>query len=139
MKRLTLLVVGLTLAAALSFGAGAFALFVWPGQQEAATLSPPRYTYEEAIGLVRVRLPFGAKCSAYGVEREGNWGALFDNQGAWWVEMRCGDRDEPRMEEAWSGSGTEWRVYEDSGQVIPMTDNAAAFMGQTRVVIQQAP
>jgi hypothetical protein len=138
MRRLAIAAVGLALVVALALGAGAFSLYVWPrNEQKAPTLSP-RYTYEEAIGLVRARLPFGAKChTAYGFDQEGNWGALFDrDHGVWWVEVWCGDQKEPRMDDVWRGLGTEWHMYEDSGQVIPMTDNAAAFMGQTQVVLQ---
>jgi hypothetical protein len=138
MKRLALAAIGLAVVVALAFGAGAFALYVWPGQEEAASVSP-RYTYVEAIGLVRARLPFGAKCRAYGVDREGNWGALWAGQGMWFVEVWCGDQNEPRMEEVWKKTGTEWHLCEDSGQVIPMTDNAAALMGQTQVVLNQTP
>jgi hypothetical protein len=95
MKRVAIAAVGLAVAAALAFGAGAFALYVWPGHEQAPS-SSPRYTWLEAIGVVRATLAHEATCVVPGVsEHKARWGAIGPHRGAWWVAAFCGEGEGP--------------------------------------------
>lgn len=136
MKRLGIVAAGLALVVAVAFCAGAFALFVWPGDEpeEAPGIAAPRYTLDEVIGIVRVALDHEGRCSTGPLPQHTGynprWGASFDEQsGKWLVGAFCDkDKEEgPPIDFVPPGAAT-WKFVEDTGQVIPMNDLAAELM-----------
>ena len=125
MRRLVVVAVGTALAAALAFGAGAFALHVWPGQEADPS---PRYTFIDAIGIVRTSLVRNVQCEGYGSGWKPRWGAEFQDRGTWLVGAWCINQPGIQLIQGIEVTETLWRLYEDSGQVIPLTDSAVALM-----------
>jgi hypothetical protein len=133
MKRLAIAAVGLAIAAALAFGAGAFALYVWPGKP---TLPATGHYYpQEAVGRVRAVLQTEGQCTDPGQHIQ--WAAFVGDakRGCWDVGELCTAKEgmllwgtpQEVFSAAW-GSDIKWEICEDDGVVIPLTDRAAEFM-----------
>jgi hypothetical protein len=128
MRRLGIVAVELVAAVALVFGAGAFALYVWPGREEAPSVAPPRYTSEEAIGIVRGALDHEGTCSTGPLPQHSqyalHWNTTFHpGRGLWTVTAFCGEGEGA----IWGGGGL-WYLRDESGEVIPVSDLALDFM-----------
>jgi hypothetical protein len=174
MRRLGIVAVGLAVLVSLAFGAGAFALYVWPGQEQAVsvraaptvspaptlppvpspspvpthppvpTVSLPRYTRDEAMGLVRAALqqqgycPEAVPAELYGIPMtpragtKSHWSANFDRQRRTWsVAEFCypeGQQEPPADLIPPPEQANIWELIEDTGQVIPLNESAAALM-----------
>jgi len=128
MRRLGVAAVGVVVVGILTFGAGAFALYVWPGQKQAPRM--PRYARYEVIGLVRAALQQEPTCAAH---YKIHWGAAFGG-GKWGVGASCyrETEEEPPVDRVLTGASWEaqaiWELVEDTGQIIPLTGQAAELM-----------
>jgi hypothetical protein len=135
MKRLAIAAVGLAVAAILAIGAGAFALYVWPGQEEVQQQAPdlsPRYTELEATGIVRAALSRYPSCAAYANAFAVQWHAVFEADGGkWQVVAYCEEGkswDVPGLEVPDPRTVAVWYLCEDSGQLVPLSDLAVLLM-----------
>jgi len=89
---------------------------------------PPRYSPQEAVGLVRAALDHEGTCPASAPVP--GWAAVFDcSARAWQIANECFQQEMPILDSLPSGSGYAiWRVFEEDTRVIPLTDNAAQMM-----------
>jgi hypothetical protein len=141
MKRLAIAVVGLAVAVALAFGAGAFALHVWPGQEQG---HDPRLMPLEALDIVlsvparqdpTKRLVNVVDCPSplpkkwqewkgdnYAIESV-LWSVEYQGRGIWAVIANC---------DAWESGNlvgfTYWMVDDVTWKVIP-ADHLARSLG----------
>jgi hypothetical protein len=90
---------------------------------------PPRYSAQEAVGLVRAVLGQEPECPSQSAPVLG-WAAVFDCSGrAWEVAAECFERQAPILNYLPTESGYAiWQVYEDDARVILLSDVAAQLM-----------
>jgi hypothetical protein len=137
MRRLGIVAMALALVVVLAFGAGAFALYVWPGKESAPSLVAPRYSAVVAVGRVRAALETEGECKEE--TQHIRWAAYDEPQRDCWVvaelcRKEAGppvlDSEEPLADVA--GAEARWLICEEDGVVVPLTDLAASFMRPRR-------
>ena len=103
----------------------------WLSDAKSTPQDTPRYTAYEAVGFVRAALTQEGVCTDPGYPHWG-WAALFlPERGSWLVTAFCAKEKEP-VRETVPGVGDRWYFFEESGRVIPITEQAGSFMRPPR-------
>jgi len=100
----------------------------WLTTHESPPQDTPRYTVREAVGFVRAALAQEIVCTKDPKSPHLRWAALFlPDRGSWLVSAFCTKEEGPPLEEI-SSVGDRWYFFEESGRVIPITEQAGTFM-----------